>query len=213
MLVDKVVLFDFDGVVMDTETIYTDFWNERGEKYLGIQNFGNVIKGQTDKLIYDKYFPNQMHLKALIDKEIDELEQNMPFNFISGAEKFLKELKSKGVRTGLVTSSNDRKMKLVLNRHPDLPVLFDVIVTANDIIHPKPSPDAYLKAIEYLNADAAQTIVFEDSFYGLKSARDAGCIVVGVASTNTKEEIALQCDYVIDDFTQMTIQEMKKFYQ
>lgn len=70
MLVDKVVLFDFDGVVMDTETIYTDFWNERGEKYLGIQNFGNVIKGQTDKLIYDKYFPNQMHLKALIDKEI-----------------------------------------------------------------------------------------------------------------------------------------------
>ena len=41
------VLFDFDGVIMDTETQYTVFWNEQGHKYLGEEDFGRCIKGQT----------------------------------------------------------------------------------------------------------------------------------------------------------------------
>ena len=41
------VLFDFDGVIMDTETQYTVFWNEQGHKYLGEEDFGRCIQGQT----------------------------------------------------------------------------------------------------------------------------------------------------------------------
>ena len=49
-------LFDFDGVIMDTETQYTVFWDEQGRKYLNEQDFGRRIKGQTLTQIYDKYF-------------------------------------------------------------------------------------------------------------------------------------------------------------
>ena len=50
-------LFDFDGVVMDTETQYSVFWDEQGRQYHPeIKDFGRVIKGQTLTQIYDKYF-------------------------------------------------------------------------------------------------------------------------------------------------------------
>ena len=48
-------LFDFDGVIMDTEPQYTIFWNEQGQKYLHKENFGPGIKGQTLAQIYDKH--------------------------------------------------------------------------------------------------------------------------------------------------------------
>ena len=51
-----IALFDFDGVVMDTEPQYTVFWNRIGEKYLGMKNFGISIKGQTLKYIYSRFF-------------------------------------------------------------------------------------------------------------------------------------------------------------
>ena len=53
------VLFDFDGVIMDTETQYTVFWDEQGHKYLGEEDFGRCIKGQTLTQIYEKYFSDK----------------------------------------------------------------------------------------------------------------------------------------------------------
>lgn len=53
-------LFDFDGVIMDTELQYTIFWNEQGEKYLHVKNFGPGIKGQTLTQIYDKHFAGEL---------------------------------------------------------------------------------------------------------------------------------------------------------
>ena len=52
-------LFDFDGVIMDTETQYTVFWDEQGRKYLNEEDFGRRIKGQTLLQIYEKYFSDQ----------------------------------------------------------------------------------------------------------------------------------------------------------
>ena len=51
-----IVLFDFDGVIVDTESQYTGFWNKMGEKYLGLENFGHTIKGQTLVQTFGKYF-------------------------------------------------------------------------------------------------------------------------------------------------------------
>ncbi|KAA6323153.1 hypothetical protein EZS27_020863, partial [termite gut metagenome] len=49
-------LFDFDGVVMDTEKQYSQFWNKQGERYLNTDNFGRLVKGQTLTQIFDKHF-------------------------------------------------------------------------------------------------------------------------------------------------------------
>ena len=60
-----IVLFDFDGVIVDTESQYTIFWNKMGKDYLGLEDFGLTIKGQTLKQIFARYF-DDMHKEHVI---------------------------------------------------------------------------------------------------------------------------------------------------
>lgn len=76
-----VALFDFDGVVMDTESQYTIHWNKQAEKYgLGISDFGRVIKGQTLTQIFDNYFAHVPELHEQITVELITFQQTMILN-------------------------------------------------------------------------------------------------------------------------------------
>lgn len=209
----RVVLFDFDGVIMDTEGVYTEFWNKRGEKYLGIQEFGELVKGSTDTVIYDKYFSNQQALISKINEEVIALEENMTFEYIAGAHSFLYELKNKGLQIGMATSSDQRKMKLVYQQHPDLKQLLDCVITSDEVNQPKPSPESYLKAMKILGVGPEETVIFEDSLFGLQAARSAGAVVVGVSTSHTEQEIAKFCDHIIPDFSAMTYKRLLEFYK
>ena len=72
-------LFDFDGVIMDTETQYTVFWDEQGRKYLNEEDFGRRIKGQTLLQIYEKYFSDQPEAQLEISAELYVYEQKMSY--------------------------------------------------------------------------------------------------------------------------------------
>lgn len=210
---NRVVIFDFDGVIMDTETIYTEFWDEKGEEHLGLSNFGDTVKGMTDHVIYDKYFSKHEDLKPILDQAIQKLEDDMPMNYIAGAKEFIEELRSHGTRIGMATSSDDKKMKMVFGKRPELSGLLDKYITVNDVEHPKPHPEGYIKVMKHFGVDPKQAVIFEDSIYGLTAARDSGAIVVGVASTNTRDQIASYCDFIIDDFSEMNHAKLQEFFK
>jgi len=198
------VLFDFDGVVMDTETQYSVFWNELGLKYVNIENFDNKIKGQTLNQIFNNYFSGQDELQKQIEKDVDLYEQQMNYDYFPGFEDFLADLKKHDVKTALVTSSNEKKMSIVYKVHPELTTSFDVILTADSFTRSKPDPECFLLAMEKLDAKPGNTFVFEDSFHGLGAGRASGATVIGMATTNPREAIAGKADYVLDDFQGMT---------
>lgn len=195
-----VALFDLDGVVMDTEAQYTIFWDEEGKRRLNIKDFCSRIKGQTLTQILDKHFPDNEALKQEITDELNKFEKDMKFNYILGADTFIKDLRRHGVRTALVTSSNDAKMNNVYRAHPDFKEMFDYIITAEMFVHSKPNPECFLKGMELFNADAAHCIVFEDSFHGLEAGKAAGAYVVGLATTNSASAIEGKADYIINNF-------------
>ena len=104
-------LFDFDGVVVDTEPQYTLFWDVLGKKYHPeIPEFGHHIKGQTLTQIYSQYFLQPEGLQNEITRQLLDYELTMHFEYIGGVVEFMKELREKGVRLAIVTSSNDAKM-------------------------------------------------------------------------------------------------------
>ena len=105
----KTAFFDFDGVVVDTEPIYDIYWNEAGKRYqTGIPNFASHIKGTTLPYILEKYFSDRSEeFKEKVIRESMEFEQQMPFPPVPGAMEFIHLLKSKDVKVGLVTSSDD----------------------------------------------------------------------------------------------------------
>ncbi len=198
----KAALFDLDGVVFDTEPQYTVFWGEQCKLYHPDQPaLEQKIKGQTLKQIYDKYFDKELRgEQKIITARLDEFEQNMRFEYVAGFKEYICDLRSKGIKTAVVTSSNDKKMQAVYKAHPDFKSIFDAILTADDFTKSKPDPQCYINASKIFGLKQQECVVFEDSFNGLKSGRAANMAVIGLSTTNPVESISGLADAVIGDY-------------
>lgn len=203
-------LFDFDGVVMDTEIQYSLFWNKIGKQYFPqIEEFGRIIKGQTLVNIYAKYFAGMEKEQQDITARLNQFEKDMAYEYIPGVVDFMKDLRAHGVKMAIVTSSNDLKMANVYKAHPELKELVDRILTAEMFTRSKPAPDCFLLGAEVFGTVPQNCVVFEDSFHGLEAGNAAGMAVVGLCTTNPKEAIADKCKLVIPDFTAFSFEKMK----
>lgn len=200
-LVYKAALFDFDGTLVDTEPQYSIFWGRQGEKYHPeVPHFEKIIKGQTLGQIFAKHFAGMEKVQHQITEELNEFEQQMTFDYIRGARDYILRLRNMGVKTAIVTSSNDMKMSVVLRALPELKEMFDLILTADMFTHSKPNPDCFLTAAAKLDCKPEECIVFEDSLHGLQAARNAGMRVIALATTLPTERIAPLADEVWENF-------------
>ncbi|WP_333700393.1 HAD family hydrolase [Bacteroides congonensis] len=197
-------LFDFDGVIMDTETQYTVFWNEQGLKYLNEEDFGRRIKGQTLTQIYEKYFSTLPEAQQEITAKLNVFEKQMSYEYIPGVEAFIADLHRHDVKIAIVTSSNEEKMQNVYNAHPEFKGMVDRILTGEMFARSKPAPDCFLLGMEIFESTPESTYVFEDSFHGLQAGMTSGATVIGLATTNSREAITGKAHYIMDDFTGMT---------
>lgn len=195
----SIALFDLDGVILDTEGSYTAFWDDYGSRHFTEKDFGLKIKGQTLVKILDDYFPEENERKAITDA-INDFERNMSYPFVPGVENYIKSLKSNGIRTAVVTSSNLPKMENVYRCHPGFKEMFDIILTSEDFSESKPSPYCYLKAMRLFGAGPEDCVVFEDSLAGLQAARASGAFVTALTTTNPEEVVRNYADLVIRDF-------------
>ena len=71
-----IVLFDFDGVIADTESQYTIFWDKQGKDYLGLDNFGHTIKGQTLVQIFGKDFDGMTREQEMIVPDLNAFDRS-----------------------------------------------------------------------------------------------------------------------------------------
>ena len=195
----SIALFDLDGVILDTEGSYTAFWDDYGSRHFSEKDFGLKIKGQTLVKILGDYFPEENERKAITDA-INDFERNMSYPFVPGVENYIKSLKSNGIRTAVVTSSNLLKMENVYRCHPGFREMFDIILTSEDFSESKPSPYCYLKAMRLFGAGPEDCVVFEDSLAGLQAARASGAFVTALTTTNPGEVVRNYADLVIRDF-------------
>lgn len=198
----KAALFDLDGVVFDTEPQYTEFWGSQCRLYHpehpGLEQ---EIKGSTLNQIYDRWFSGPLTgEQAVITCRLNQFEAQMRYEYIAGFEQLIADLHAHGMKTAVVTSSNQPKMECVYRAQPQFRQLFDAILTSEDFEYSKPHPDCYLKAAARFGVAPAECVVFEDSFNGLKSGVAARMRVVGVATTNSIEAIAPYSDIQIVDY-------------
>lgn len=194
----KSILFDLDGVLLDSEGIYTDFWRDVERQYpTGIEDFALKIKGTTLPDILNTYYPADQHpgIIALLR----ELETTMVYRLFDGVEQMLAELKAAGYSVAIVTSSNHPKMMTIFDRLPSFGRYIDALITDEDVTHCKPHPEPYLRGAERLGVEPSECVVVEDSLNGLRSGRAAGAYVVGIPTTNSEADIAPLCDTVLAD--------------
>lgn len=200
------VLFDLDGVLVDSEGEYTKFWGGMGRRYnVGGETFASDIKGTTLTEIL-KAFPESE--REGIVSELHEFEKNMTYPWIAGAETFVKSLAKAGIPFAIVTSSDEVKMSYLFKGHPDLKEMASALVTAGLVTKSKPDPEGYLKGASMIGVPIADCFVFEDSMQGLEAGRRSGATVIGLATTNSRERINGKAHEIIDDLAGFTIDDM-----
>lgn len=192
----KAALFDLDGVLIDSETLYTRFWENVGKvHHLPSPTFAYDIKGTTLTDILTTHFSDP-EVRKDVDRLLHEFENEIVYPVFPGALEFVDILRAKGLKTVIVTSSDTKKMDFLFAQHPGFATHFDAIVTACDVTRSKPDPEPYITGAYKAGVQPGECIVFEDSFQGLESGRRAGCRVIGLSTTNSAEAIAMKADLV-----------------
>lgn len=206
-------LFDLDGVLIDSEPIYTEIWEDIDAHYpSGIPGFALKIKGTTLSDILERYYPDS-EVRSGVEKLLREHEETMTYPLISGVEGFLEMLMENNIPAAIVTSSNDRKMERLFRSVPELKKYFRVVVTDGMVTHSKPHPEPYLKGASLLELAPERCVVFEDSYNGLRSGRRAGCKVVALSTSNPPESLTELSDKVIPDFHAFTLTHLLSLFE
>lgn len=203
----QAALFDLDGVLIDSEGVYFEFWDNIDRMFpTGIPDFASSIKGSTLTRIMN-YFPDEKVRGKIVDMLVEQ-ELTMRYNIFDGVIPFLEDLKSHHIPCAIVTSSNENKMHRLFEQHPELEQYFKVVITDRQVSRSKPDPQGYLLASEKLNCEPANCIVFEDSYSGLEAGRRSGAKVVALATTNDPATLTDKADVVVRSFDQLSVEEL-----
>jgi len=184
----QAVIFDFDGLICDTETAAYDAWAAIFREH------GAVLQRETWRVCVgaaESPFDPVSHLQELTgrhdldrklvmaDKERRKAEVSHKLDALPGVFECLEEAKRLGIPIGLASSSYADWVHAHLQRL-NLRSYFKVIRTRDDVVQAKPAPDLPLSAAAGLGVPAAACLVLEDSLNGLRAAKAAGarCIVV-----------------------------------
>lgn len=202
------VLFDLDGVLIDSESVYTGFWNNAEKKYpTGIENFAYIIKGNNLDKILNTYFPDpQVQSDLLI--MIDELESSMKYKIFDGVIEFLEDLRSDNIPCAIVTSSDKSKMEKLYRQHPGFIKYFDAVVTGDMVKKSKPDPECFLMGAALLKRNPEDCYIFEDSNAGLTAGINAGGKVIALATTLKREDIKVKANKIINNFIGFKVKDM-----
>jgi HAD superfamily hydrolase (TIGR01509 family) len=201
------ILFDLDGVLLDSEGNYSIFWAEMDRKWpTGVPDFAAYIKGfHLGRIL--AYFPDDDVRQQVLDR-LKAFELNMSFEFFPGALDFVQRLHDAGIPMAVVTSSDQKKMQALYNRHPGFPALFDHIVTGDMVTKTKPDPECFLMGAQLIGVDIKDCIVFEDSRNGLLAGRNSGARVIGIASTLGVEEVSTMSDLTVLSVSELSVDQV-----
>jgi HAD superfamily hydrolase (TIGR01509 family) len=181
----KALLFDFDGTLVDTESIDLRTWHEVFEAHgvaLPVDRFAlriGTLTGPDELEELDALLESPSDREAVVagrrqrELELLELEPLRP-----GVREYLEDAKSLGLRVGIVSSSTRSWIDRNLERLGLLDGWATVVCAEGDTTRCKPSPALYLEALEKLGVDAAEAIAIEDSPNGIAAARAAGIFCV-----------------------------------
>lgn len=208
------VLLDFDGVIADTEPL--------NAAYLGaaLRVFGieltdedyRELVGTSDKTTIQRLLAGAktpVSLEALAEQRrlCGNTYQDSPdLSPQPGLRQWLASLRLRGVRTAVVSSTRTQLIVTALNRMKLL-TCFDAVVCGDMVEHPKPSPDIYRLAMNWLDLKPEQCLAVEDSPTGIRAAKAAGMNVIGYTGGSIPQDIS-QADCKASSFAEISEMEI-----
>jgi len=183
------VLFDMDGVIVDSMQWHVESWQRVFREYnidlprteiliregmSGLSSIVDILKTNNHSV------PTEDELEKLLQKKLTIFETGK-VGIFPHALNIIKLVKSRKLKTGLVTGSLRRSVNYMLKK--DLHSCFDVVVTVDEILNGKPHPEPYLKAMDKLKSNPDEVLVIENAPFGITSAKKAGADCFAIETT------------------------------
>lgn len=200
----KAVLFDLDGVLLDSMPYHVLAWQEVFGRYGAQIEPDEIYSREGSRTAEMARMVAENHGLDLSETERTQLiqEKSMLYNELSRAEmmagvvELIEELKRRRIWIAIVTGTFRENLLRVMPA--DLVRQFDVIITGGDVQNGKPHPEPYLKAAEKLGLSPEDCVVVENAELGIASGKAAGMFCIGVTSTQTEEQLK-QADLIVSD--------------
>jgi beta-phosphoglucomutase len=222
----KAVIFDFDGVVADSELLHFKALNKafamyglevpkevHWQKYLGYTDLENILAVNEDY----KMNWSQADIRRLSELKTANFHAlaRTDAPILAGVKEFVARLKKQNLPLAICSGAIKADIQLMLE-HSGFADAFDIIVSAEDVTKGKPDPQGYRLALQKL-ADKAgldirpnECVVIEDSHWGLQAAAAAGLCRVGITNTYPKEHLQPWAHLVVDRIDKITIQDLQR---
>ncbi len=197
------VLFDFDGVTVDSMQLHFQGWKAV------LSEYGHELKAE-DFFIYEgsgvpqiaRYLNEKFHLgdeSVLKDiaLKVRAHYKGHPIIFFDGFRRVIDLLKQQQIPIAVVTGGTRERVQRTVDQH--LKNVFDAIVTLDDVRYSKPHPEPFIKGAEKLALPPEDCWVIENAPLGIRAARDAGCTVLAVETTLPAKHLAA-ADFIAHDF-------------
>lgn len=215
----KGIIFDFDGLIFDTEThqykvlqeifkehgsdLPLSLWQQEVGTFTGFSPF-HYLEEQVDRKIHHALLEEQFS-----DKYYSKLAQEKARE---GVEDYLQMAKELHLKVGLASSSSFKWVSRHL-KNLDLFAHFDCIRTSDDVENVKPDPELYIQAAQCLGLEPEECLVFEDSAHGAMAAKRAGmnCVIVPNEITQTMD--FCDVEHRLSSMANMNLQELINYVQ
>ena len=204
----KVVLFDFDGTIMDTNEVIINSWQHTFRNLTGKEADVNMLLGtfgEPLEISIDKMLPEFSRDDAMrIYREYQYCNFKGLISLFPGVVEVLRELKEKDIKTAIVTSRLRRTTMEGIEKF-DLHDFFDTVVTMEDTKKHKPDAEPAFEALRRLNIEAEKAIMVGDSKFDIMCARNAG-----VKSVLVDWSVAAQAESGIENKADFKIRSLKE---
>ena len=210
------VIFDMDGVLVDTEPIYTDV-NRRLLKRLGVvlsqKRFHSYV-GLSSGYIWSEIrrdFCLRQPVEELVRRERDELDRHLTaldeIPVMPGVVRLIETLRDLHFVLGVGSSSAGQLINMVLAK-TGLRPYFNAVVSAEDVTHGKPAPDIFIEVSARLGCTPGCSVVIEDSLHGIRAARSAGMQAIGFQHAHSGNPDLSEAALVVNDFSGHSIEKV-----
>jgi HAD superfamily hydrolase (TIGR01509 family) len=213
------VLFDWDGVIIDSSRQHEESWERlAAEGRLPLPaghfkaGFGKKNEWIIPELLHWTADPAEVRRFSLRKEELyREIVVERGLHALPGVAEFLGRLRAAGVPCCIGSSTHRVNITTILGvLHFE--GLFADMVTAEDVGHGKPDPEVFLRAAGKIGRAPAACVVFEDAFVGLEAARAGGMKAVGVATTHPAEALVGRCDRVVHRLDELDVADLLSLF-
>ncbi len=208
------VIFDMDGVLIDSYKAHFLSWKRMLKRYgleMSEEEFSSTF-GQTNRDILSRIFPDlkEEEYEKMANQKEEIFRQIIEEDFpeMEGASELIEEIHKAGGLLGIGSSGPFENIKTVLRKLP-AGRYFSAIVSGSEIKKGKPDPEVFLKVAEKLKILPSRCIVIEDSPAGVKAGKRAGCSVVALTGTVSKEYL-MEADLIVDSLKELNPEILQK---